>query len=94
MARNRTGHNGPGTELDTETGTVFPETERGTGTVGTVFQEPKPEPSLSVKTVLKQKSPFQRGTAGTETGTLEPSHARTVAEPNRGHPERICYGTS
>ena len=30
-------------------GTVFPETGRGTGTVGTVFQKPKPEPSLSGK---------------------------------------------
>ena len=26
------------------TATVFPGTERGTGTAGTVFQEPKPEP--------------------------------------------------
>ena len=29
--------------------TVFPETESGTGTAGTVFQEPKPEPSFPVK---------------------------------------------
>ena len=27
--------------------TVFPGTERGTGTAGTVFQEPKPEPEPS-----------------------------------------------
>ena len=30
-------------------GVMFLETERGTGAVGTVFQEPQPEPSLSVK---------------------------------------------
>ena len=57
--------------------------ERGTGTVRTVFQEPKPEPSLSVKTILKSKNPFQRGTVGTENHEpLEPSHARTVTKPN------------
>ena len=50
----------------------FPETESGTGTAGTVFQEPKPEPepSFPVKNVLKhrkkKKRPFCRGTAGTE----------------------------
>ena len=39
---------GPGAEPEPETGTVgtvFPGTERGTRTAGTVFQEPKPEPS-------------------------------------------------
>ena len=78
-----------GTEAEPETrtiGTVFPETERGIGTVGTVFQEPKPEPepSLSVKTVLKQKNPFQRGTLRTENPEpLEPSHTQTETEPNR-----------
>ena len=38
---------GPGTEPEPETGTVgtvFAGTERGTGTAGIVFQEPKPEP--------------------------------------------------
>ena len=38
---------GPGTEPEPESGTVgtvFAGTERGTGTAGTVFQEPKPEP--------------------------------------------------
>ena len=40
---------GLGTEPEPETGTVFPETESGTGTAGTVFQEPKPEPSFPVK---------------------------------------------
>ena len=41
---------GSGTEPELETGTVrtvFPETESGTGTAGTVFQEPKPEPEPS-----------------------------------------------
>ena len=41
---------GSGTELEPETGTVgtaFPETESGTGTARTVFQEPKPEPEPS-----------------------------------------------
>ena len=41
---------GPGTEPELETGTVgtvFGGTERGTGTAGTVFQEPKPEPEPS-----------------------------------------------
>ena len=49
------------------------------------FQEPKPEPSLSVKTVVKQKKKktFQRGTVGTKNRNREPSHARTVTEPNR-----------
>ena len=41
---------GSGTEPEPETGTVrtiYPETESGTGTAGTVFQEPKPEPEPS-----------------------------------------------
>ena len=39
---------GPRTDPEPETGTVgtvFAGTERGTGTAGTVLQEPKPEPS-------------------------------------------------
>ena len=62
----------------------FPETERGTGTVGTAFQVPKqePEPSVSVKTVLKRENPFQRGTAGTENRNRS---NRPVHEP---HPNR------
>ena len=46
--QHRTSQRGPGTEPEPETGTVgtiFAGTERGTGTAGTVFQEPKPEPS-------------------------------------------------
>ena len=38
---------GPGTEPELEAGTVFPNTERGTGTVRTAFQEPTPEPEPS-----------------------------------------------
>ena len=44
---------GSGTEPEPETGssgtvgTVFPETESGTGTSGTVLKEPKPEPEPS-----------------------------------------------
>ena len=43
----KTFQGGPGTEPEPETGTVgtvFAGTERGTGTAGTVLQEPKPEP--------------------------------------------------
>ena len=62
---------GPGTEPEPETGTVrtvFPGTERGTGTAGTVFQEPKPEPepSFLLNCTETPKIPFSRGTAGTE----------------------------
>ena len=44
------GQGGPGTEPEPETGTVrtvFAGTESGTGTAGTVFQEPRPEPEPS-----------------------------------------------
>ena len=53
---NRGLQDGPGTEPEPETGTVgtvFVGTERGTGTAGTVSQEPKPEPCLSVKMLLR-----------------------------------------
>ena len=42
---------GPGTEPETETGTVLPGAEKGTGTAVPFFQEPKPEsePPLSVE---------------------------------------------
>ena len=43
---------GPGTETRTA-GTILPGTQSGTGTAGAVLQEPKPEPCLSVKTLLK-----------------------------------------
>ena len=62
-----------GTEPELETGTVFPETERGIGTVGTVFfpetkrvsgtgtvfQETEPELG-TVPLCLKQKKSFSR----------------------------------
>ena len=43
-----------------KTGTVFPGTEGGTGTAGTVFQElkPEPKPSLSVKLCSKTEIPL------------------------------------
>ena len=59
----------------------FPETGSGTGTTGTVFQEPKPEsePSFSVKTVLKHaQNPFQRRTVGTDNRNCS---NRPVQEP-------------
>ena len=55
------------------TGTGTRETERGTGTVGTVFQEPKPEPSSGVNKSarerigcqnLSQKVPSKKGSLG------------------------------
>ena len=52
---------GPGTEPEPETGTVgtvLVGTERGTGTAGTAFQEPQPEPEpyLSVKTMFRRSA--------------------------------------
>ena len=49
---------------------IFPGTESGTGTVGTVFQKPKPEPCPFFKTAQKHpENPFlekpQTGTART-----------------------------
>ena len=53
--------------------TVSQETEKGTGTVGTVF-----------RAVLKQKSPFlEQSHRNRKPEPLELSHARTVTEPNR-----------
>ena len=40
-------------------GTLFPESERGTGTVGTVFQEPKPEPSPPQKIPANHRRELQ-----------------------------------
>ena len=65
------GQGGPGTEPEPETGTVgtvFPGTERGTGTAGTVVQEPKPEPEPSslLNCTETHKNPLLGGTAGTE----------------------------
>ena len=58
--------------------------------LGTVFQEPKPEPEpcLSVKPILKQKNPFpETNRWNREPEPLEPSHSRPVTEPNRDHPD-------
>ena len=85
---------GPGTEPEPETGTVgtvFPGTERGTGTAGTVFQEPKPEPpepsslSLCAET---HKNPSLEEPQEPKTGAARtvPSPNRNRTEPNRGHP--------
>ena len=63
---------GPGTEPEPETGTVgtvFPGTERGTRTAGTVFQGPKPSPSSLLHCTETHKNP-------------KPESNRT--EPNRG----------
>ena len=60
-------------------------TESGTGTAGTVFQEPKPEPepSFPVKNVLKhRKALFCRGTAGTENRNRS-NRSTPKRQPNR-----------
>ena len=81
---------GSGTEPEPETGTVgivFPGTEVGTGTVGTVFQEPKPEPEpcLSVRPVfaLQRKTFPETNRRNRKPEPLEPSQSRTATEPNR-----------
>ena len=58
-----------------------------TGTIRTdFFEEPKPEPSLSVKTIMRQKSTFaEKNCRNRKPEPLKP--ARTVTEANRGHPE-------
>ena len=87
----------PGTEPEPETGTVgtvFPGTERGTGTARTVFQEPKPEPepsSLLNCIETHKNSPPWRNRRDRKPEPLEltvPSPNRNRTEPNRGHPEK------
>ena len=73
------------------TGFFFSETVRGTGAVGTVFQEPKsePEPSISVETVLRQKKALSKQEPSqAKTGTVRtvPSTNRNRTEPNWGQP--------
>ena len=69
----------------------FPGTGGRTGTAGTVFQEPKPEPepSLSDRTLLKHRettSPREPSEPKTRTAGTVPCTNRNRAEPNRGHP--------
>ena len=65
----------------------FPETESGTGTTGTVFQEPKPEPFFPVKLYWNTEKPFlQRNRQNRKPEPLEPFPSQTVTEPNRGLP--------
>ena len=71
-----------GTELELETGSVgFQEPKGGTGTVRTVFQEPQPGPSVSVK---RNPCP-QRNRQNRKKKTW--FHPETATEPNQGHPE-------
>ena len=54
------------------------QTERATGTAGTVFQEPKPEPEpyLSVETLRGTEKPCpQRNRQNRKPEALEPFHA-------------------
>ena len=82
---------GAGVKLELETGTVravFPGTKTGTGSFGTIVQEPKPKPEPRFPLNTAQRhigTSFPRGIVGTEPEPLEPLHARTVTEPNRGH---------
>ena len=70
---------GPGTEPEPETGTagtVFPGTERGTGTV---FQEPKPEPEPSS---LLNCTETQKNPSLEEPGTENRNHSnRSIPKP-------------
>ena len=85
------------TEPETGTvGTFFPRAKSGTGTAGTSFQEPKPEPEpcLSVKTQLKYRETLsQEEPSEPQTGTARtvPCTNRNRTEPNRGHPAKIRY---
>ena len=89
---------GSGTEPELETGTagtVFPGTERA-GTAGTVFQQPQPEPPLSVKLYWnRRKRPPQRNHQNRKPEPLEPFQPQTNrAKPNRGHPEVFALSVS
>ena len=75
-----------------ETGTVgivFPGTKRRTGTAGTVFQEPKPEPSSLLNCTETHKIPLLRGTTGTENRNRS---NRSIPKlfPNRTEPGPPC----
>ena len=85
---------GTGTEPEPETGTVgtiSPGTESRTGTVGTVFQEPKPEACLLLKTAQKHRErPFlvdeEPSEPKTGTARTAPCANRKRTEPSRDHP--------
>ena len=89
---------GPGTKPEPETGTVgtvFPGTERGTRTAGTVLQEPKPqpEPSSLLNCTETHKNPLKlEEPPEPKSGTARPvpSPNRNRTEPNRGHPVTIA----
>ena len=85
---------GTGTEPEPETGTVgtvFPGTERGTGTAGPFSRNRnrnRNRPCL-LNSTETQKDPFCRGTEPepkTGTAWTVPSPNRNRTEPNRGHP--------
>ena len=72
--------------LEPETGSVgtvfFPETGRGTGTVGTFLQEPKPEPALYANcTETKKTPPPQRSRRNRKPEPFAPFHPKQ--SPNR-----------
>ena len=79
---------GAGTEPEPETGTVgavFPGTENGTGSGGTVFKNRNC--AIPFIAVLKMRRTFpKRNRRNRKPEPPKPSHARTVTEPNRGHP--------
>ena len=83
---------GPRTEPEPENGTVgtiFP--GAGTGTAGTVFQEPKPEPGpcLFVNSLLRyRKTPSREELSEPKTGTarIVPCTNCNRTEPDCGHP--------
>ena len=72
----------------------FPKTESGTGTAGTVLQEPKPEPepSFPVKLYWNTEKPLlQTNHRNRKPEPLEPLNPQTATEPNRtGGPPCSC----
>ena len=64
----------------------FPKPKAETGTAGTVFREPKPEPepSFPAKLYRNTEKPFlERNRRNRKPEPLEPFHLQTVTEPNR-----------
>ena len=78
-----------GTELEPESGTarsVFPGTE--TGTAGTFFSEPKPEPELPLSLFNYGTEPFR-----TQTGT-QPNRTRATLQITNTKTYETIFGTS